>query len=229
MSENRSWLRRLAGRALGLKMSRWYDASDVAQECLQVAGRDLDKFQGQNLATFRAWLRGIQRNLVRKLWRTQLPRLQREGALPCDSQGGVLVEESATPVVEQVERREQLPWLKVAISCLLDDDRQLIEWKYLRNDAQEARYDELADQLATNAAQLRQRIYRLLGRLEEGIPLLQRLKRQDVAPHYQQILCWQHFRAWSAARIAQELGCTEKATKTMLANARKQLQSPKPT
>lgn len=223
LTENRSWLKRMAARALGPKLGRWHDPSDVAQECLLVADRKLNRFRGRGSATFRAWLKGIQRNLVRKLLSRQLPKAEHEVALPHDSASGPLAEAAAIEPLAQLLVQENVDLLRQALEALEIEDRRLIEQRFLHSGQDEPGYDELARELGTNAVKLRQRLCRLLQRLESGMTLLEQLSQRRVAPHYRRVLCWRHFRAWPVARIAAELGCPEPAAKSLLKRADEQL------
>lgn len=224
LAEQRSWLKRMAERAIGPRLARRQDASDLVQDCLITAQQHIDTFRGQDEATFRGWLKGIQRNLIARLIRRHAPKVAREAALPADSQGGVLLGTSGS-ALEKLSQREQIDWLRQAIGWLEEDDRRLLERKYLAPEAETVPYDDLAREFSTNAANLRQRVCRLLNRLETGIPLLQKLAQQRVASHYRDILCWRHFRSWTAARMATELGCSERAVKQLLEHAQRQISS----
>ena len=221
--KNRSWLKRMAARALGPKLNRRYDASDVVQECLLVAERNLKTFRGRDATTFRAWLKGIQHNLIRKLTSRQLPKITREVALGSDDAGGNVAEATGTQPLIRMIKRERLDLLKRALDALDVDDRRLIERRFLQTGQDDPSYEEIARELGTNAGQLRKQMCRVLQRLDSGMTLLEQLDRQGVAPHYCRVLCWRHFRAWSVARIATELGCPEPAAKSLLSRANSQL------
>jgi RNA polymerase sigma factor (sigma-70 family) len=189
------------------------------QECLLVAERNLKNFRGRDATTFRAWLKGIQHNLIRKLVDRQLPKISREVALRTESSGGIRAEASGTQPLMRMLQREKLDLLKRALDALDIDDRRLIERRFLQSGKDDPSYDEIARELGTNAGQLRKQICRILKRLDTGMTLLEQLDRQGMAPHYCRVLCWRHFRSWSVARIAAELGCPEQAAKSLLNRA----------
>ncbi len=65
----RGYLRAMAVVQLGCRLQNKFDASDVVQDTMQDAYRDLAQFKGRDEAQFKAWLREILTNNLKGLWR----------------------------------------------------------------------------------------------------------------------------------------------------------------
>jgi len=217
LEENRGWLKRDAQRSISSNLARRQDASDLAQESLATASQAIDQFRGRDPGTFRGWLRGIQRNLLRRLVRGQAARAARESGLA--GAGHESLEDSGTSLSEMATRRESLELLMEALNELDADDRRLVRRRYLDQDLASNQYAELSREWGCSADLLRQRMCRLLKKLESGMPLLAALQQGRVPPHLSRILCWQHFRGWNVTRVAHELGCQQQTARTLIEQA----------
>jgi RNA polymerase sigma factor (sigma-70 family) len=219
LDENRSWLKRLARRLLPPGRVRQADASDMVQECLQEADRRLGQFRGEDVSTFRNWLQGILRKLVRKLLRSQRHPIV---ALPRSPDGEVGIPADHTPVAEKGWLNLQLRWLEQALAELPESDRRLLQLKFFEN----ASYEAIAQTFGQEAtreglAQLRQRVHRLLKKLLLGLVLLEAM--EPLPPHYRKVLCARYFRGEAAEQTARALGCPTEIVGRWLTEARKQL------
>jgi DNA-directed RNA polymerase specialized sigma24 family protein len=155
------------------------------------------------------------RNLVRQVIRDHkaadnpLPRNQE---VPADH----------TPVQEQVLRKLDEERLDQAVAELAEPERMLFRLKYSDN----LPYEAIAQTLGQNAtkealAKLRQRVHRLVKKLQAGIALLEVV--EPLPPHYRKVLCAWHFRGGSPETIAEEMGCSATVVRRWLAEAKKRL------
>lgn len=69
LNQYRGYLKSIAVVQLGVRLQSKVDPSDVVQQTMLDAHRDLDKFKGQDEAQFKAWLRKILTNNLLGLYR----------------------------------------------------------------------------------------------------------------------------------------------------------------
>ncbi len=70
-------LMQFASRLLGPSGLKHIDASDVVQDVLAGVCRSIQTFQGNDEATFTAWINRICRNKVAEFIRSQIPKIRR--------------------------------------------------------------------------------------------------------------------------------------------------------
>jgi RNA polymerase sigma factor (sigma-70 family) len=223
LEKHRAWLKRMAQQALSIRLSRRNDASDLAQECLMAASHNIGRFEGRDEGTLRGWLGAIQRNLLRKVFRSQIAKIENECDLPQSSHGGVLLEASQTSVFGRVAQRELVATMIEAMEALDEEDRILVQCKYFADDIAAVTYEELAEQFGCTSAALRQRMCRILKRLATGIRLLETANQYQIPLHHRRILVWQCIRGWTASQIGAELECDLAEAKQRILEAEKQL------
>ncbi len=131
-------LRLLAGARLDPRLRGRVDPSDLVQESLLKAQAHLDQFRGRTVEELHAWLRGILANEMALAIRRHLggPRgLERslEGELEASSLRleRWLADGAAGPD-ERAGREEQLARLAEAVGRLPEDQRTVIELRYLQ-------------------------------------------------------------------------------------------------
>lgn len=180
LSRYRERLKRLVALRMDGRLRSRFDASDVVQEALVVADARLDSFvQDQAQATvqdeplaFYGWLRGIVIDQFLKLRQKHLAlkrSVELEVAEPAE-----LPEESVELLVdriaesiptpgEQLVNDENRKFVRDAIRRLRDQDRELIELRYL----EQLDNIEIATVLGISVAAVRTRHFRAVARLRE--------------------------------------------------------------
>jgi RNA polymerase sigma-70 factor (ECF subfamily) len=129
----RGYLTLLARRGLGRDLAAKVGASDLVQETLLAAGRDIAQYRGAEPADLRRWLEGILRHLLanarRRYRATGKRRVDREA-----SEGrGAFVEDlalSATSPSGHAMRHERERALGEALGTLPEHYRQVIQWHH---------------------------------------------------------------------------------------------------
>jgi RNA polymerase sigma-70 factor (ECF subfamily) len=221
LDENRSWLKRIARRLVPSALARKEDASDLVQKTMHEAHRRLDQFRGSKVREYRNWLQGILRKMVWTLIRKHAKDMQVK-PLPISSGGEILVPQEQTPVAERFDKNLDMQRLNQALEELEEPERRLLQLKYF----DQLSYEAIAQTLGEDAgreelAKLRQRIHRLLQKLQLGIMLLGAL--ESLPPHYHKVVCRRHFRGASLDNIAEEMGCSAAAVSKWLTEAKKRL------
>ena len=221
LAEHRAWLKVLAGRRMSLRLKNFHDPSDVVQDCLKVAAQQLTSFRGGTEGEFRAWLRGILRNLMFHVFRKDLPQL--DGHAPAvggDREFDPAADQSS--VDGQVIQQHLLARLDEAIGELRPEDRRLVMARYLR-DTDSPSYGDLAVELGDSAVNLRKRLERLRRQLYSGIELLDALDACRVPPHSRRAACLIFFQKRSVDEISTAMNWAPKATRAALDRARSML------
>jgi RNA polymerase sigma-70 factor (ECF subfamily) len=139
LPEFRAYLRVLALAQLDPRLKRKLDASDVVQQTLLEAHRDMDQFRGQTRRELAGWLRQIlARNLAnalrdfgrdrRNVKREQsLEKALEESAIRLE---GCLADAGSAPD-DQAARNELLLRLSHALLTLPDGQREAVELRHL--------------------------------------------------------------------------------------------------
>ena len=139
LDEYRSYLRALADMQLNARLRGKEDVSDVVQQSLVHAHRDLDGFRGTTEAEFRSWLKSILNhtllNLAKK-YRTQKRDFRLERAIDEQLQQsavrfGVQLEADQTSPSMQLIRQERAEQLVDAMADLLEDELTAITLKHV--------------------------------------------------------------------------------------------------
>lgn len=136
----REYLLLLARSQFPRRLRAKLDSSDVVQQTLLEAHRDLEQFRGTTDSELAAWLRQIlARNLanVARDWDRQKRDVNREQALEQKlTQSSARLEawlsDGAISPSQQVMRNEQIVHLASALMCLSEEQRQAIELRYLQ-------------------------------------------------------------------------------------------------
>jgi RNA polymerase sigma-70 factor (ECF subfamily) len=172
----RDYLRVLARLQLDGKLQGKLDPSDVVQQTLLKAQKNLEQFRGQTDGELAAWLRRILANTltdaVRKFGREVT--LERSIAETIDESSARLeawlAADDSSPS-EQAARQEQVLRLADALGQLPDDQRVVIELRYLK----ESSVGEIAELLSKTEPAVAGLLRRGLQRLREILG--------DRAPH----------------------------------------------
>ena len=139
LTRYREYLLLLARGQIDPRLRAKIDASDIVQETLLKATRSLDQFRGQSEKQLAAWLRAILANTLanalRALGRREgLDALSLERALEQSSARLRVLTAGNDLSPEQIaQRNEELLRLAEALAQLPDDQRTVMELKYLRD------------------------------------------------------------------------------------------------
>lgn len=138
-------LRILAEMQLDVRVRSRVSPSDVVQETLFEAHRDIGQFRGGTEAEFLGWLRKIlANNLVRALERhvlTEKRDIRREISIELVGNSlersaarlkDLLVDKGASPSSD-VARQERMLAVSTVIAALPDDYRRVIVWRHLES------------------------------------------------------------------------------------------------
>jgi RNA polymerase sigma-70 factor (ECF subfamily) len=136
----RDYLRLLTRVQLSLRLQAKVDASDIVQQTLLEAHRCRDQFRGQSEAERLAWLRAILANVLAATARrfsAESRDLGRERSLEAEvdlssSRLECLLAADQTSPSERAVRGEDLLRLAHAMTCLLPDQRQVVEMHHLK-------------------------------------------------------------------------------------------------
>jgi RNA polymerase sigma-70 factor, ECF subfamily len=172
----RSYLLLVARRELGRDLWSKASPSDVVQETLLKAHRDLASFRGQSEAELRAWLCGILAHCIlefRRRFDCQGRDIRREEE-PCDGDGrsvpGQELRPSLEPPSREAIRRERLWLLQEALRRLPEDDRRLVAWRQTEG----CTFQEMGRRLGCSVVTARKAWLRALERLRDELgPLWQ--------------------------------------------------------
>lgn len=171
------WLRFLARSQLESRFQAKFDPSDVVQQTLLEAARDLPQFRGSTGAELAAWLRQILAHVlaheIRRYRGTQKRNLDREISLDqqltqTSDRLGSLLPSDATPPADALIRHEQQLLLAAALERLPDDYRQVIVLRHL----EDLSHDEIAQRLGRNPGAVRMLWVRALARLRQEVASL---------------------------------------------------------
>ncbi len=146
-------------------------ADDILHQALVRATQAIGKYQPRHEGSFRSWLRRIADNLIKdaekRRRRERRAESDRHAGLPAGSGSwSVLVERIAggdsTPSVRG-QRRESARRLQTALAALPDDQRDIVERYYLRDQS----LDEIAQAIGCTKGAVRASCYRARRRLRE--------------------------------------------------------------
>jgi RNA polymerase sigma-70 factor (subfamily 1) len=168
----RAYLCLLAGLQLPKRLHRLLSASDLAHETILKAHKNRAQCRAETEAQYRAWLRRILANSIADAAQD----FDREPEVRCKlDESSVwlegLVAAPGPGPAEQVERKEVLLRLVVALDRLSEDERAAVTMRYLRVPRQ--RLSEIARVLGRPTAKA---VADLLAR---GLEKLRRLLRED--------------------------------------------------
>ncbi len=166
----RGYLLAMANRQLDVSLRPKMGASDIVQETLLAAQRNLPQFRGHSEAELMGWLRGILTNQLagaRRAWQqTEKREIDRERNLDGDSQIGrqpiQLCDGIPTPGTNAVGR-EQAEVLKRAIQQLPEDMRKAV----LMRNWERLSFEEIGRRLNRSSEAARKLWSRSVERLRE--------------------------------------------------------------
>ena len=167
----RGYLLLVAERSLDADLAAKGGASDLVQETLLGAYRDIAAFQGRSRAELLAWLRKILRNNVADLRRryrgTRKRRIALELPIGDSSRDAIreaLLCDSGTPGARAV-RQEQATALLAALGRIPEHYRQVVVWHQYDRLA----FEEIGGRLGRSAESARKLWTRALIRLAEEL------------------------------------------------------------
>ncbi len=170
------WLRLMARLGVGDRFRAKFDPSDVVQQTLLEACRDLPRFRGETEADLMAWLRGILGHVlaheVRRFAGTQGRDLRREVSLDqvLDESsrrlGEILAAPGSSPSVQAGRHEEELR-LAEALARLPEEYREVI---LLRN-LESLPHEEVARRMNRSVGSTRMLWMRALSRLRRELEL----------------------------------------------------------
>lgn len=169
-----AWLKLLARLEIDTQYRGKFDESDVVQQVLLEAVRDLPKFRGRTEAEFTAWLRRILAHVLAHEFRryrgTQKRDIRQEVSLDQTLQesserlGQMLAASISSPSQRAVRGEEKL-LLADVLARLPADYREVI---ILRN-LEDLSHEEVAQRMGRNVGAVRMLWVRALARLREEV------------------------------------------------------------
>ena len=202
--ENRSWLRRKAGRRLSRRSRQHTHPSDLAQESLAAAAQGLGQFRGNNIQAFRAWLQTTLVNKFRSFLRRNRRRFEKQIRFPEVTDSQLIFAARQTSELVRLQRQEEIAHLAAALEELQADDRELILAHYL----QDSPYSQLTERFGMNEQALWQKGRSAVAKLEAQ-RLLAAMHCRQLPRYFRKMLCAVRVRNWSEERIATEFGVPE--------------------
>ena len=173
INRHRGYLLFLARREFPERLQGKLGPSDVVQQTLLEACRDLDQFRGESSAELAGWLRRILCNTLIDAIRKH----QRQGAQTRSLEAAVedssarleawLAASGSSPD-DKVMRQEQLIHLAEALAELSEDQRQAVEMHYLQEEP-----------IAVIAARMERTEASIAGLLRRGLKNLRQLLARD--------------------------------------------------
>jgi RNA polymerase sigma-70 factor (ECF subfamily) len=170
----REYLRLLARLLLRPLPRAEFDSSDLIQETLLKAHKNLEQFRGGSRAELAAWLRKIlantAKNALRKLGREHADRKRSLEAVLDESSArleGLLASDQSSPT-DHALRQEQVLRLADALAELPEDQRLAVELKHLQGWSVEAIMEHMGRSEASVAGLLRRGLKKLRELLEPG-------------------------------------------------------------
>jgi RNA polymerase sigma-70 factor (ECF subfamily) len=168
----RTYLLRVADRALLPELKTKEGASDVVQETLVEAHRAFDRFEGRTDRELRAWLRALLMNKVAHVARryrgTEKRRLDREVSLDSCLAGedldAALVADITSPGGQAV-RSEEESALVAALGRLPETMSRAVLWRHHEN----CSFDEMGRRLGCSNVAARKLWLRALERLQSEL------------------------------------------------------------
>jgi RNA polymerase sigma-70 factor, ECF subfamily len=171
------WLRMLARTQMESRLQAKFDPSDVVQQTLMAAVRDLPQFRGKTEAEFTAWLRQILAHAlaheIRRYRGTQKRNADREVSLEqqlaASSQrfGDLLAASGTSPSQKAVHAEREIRLAQV-LERLPDDYREVIVLRHLEGLSHEA----VAERMGRNSGAVRMLWVRALARLRAELERL---------------------------------------------------------
>lgn len=168
------WLRLMARLQIETSFQGKFDPSDIAQQTLLEACRDLPKFRGQSEPELLAWLRQILAHVlaheVRRYRGTQQRDVGREVSLEASLAqtslrlGAMLADSGPTPSQQAVAREQEVALADV-LARLPDEYREVI---VLRN-LEDLPHEEIARRMGRSVGAVRMLWVRALARLRDEI------------------------------------------------------------
>jgi RNA polymerase sigma-70 factor (ECF subfamily) len=177
LQEHRDRLRRMVAVRLDRRLSARVDASDVVQDALAEAGRELDRYLRHPEIPFYPWLRRFAWDRLLKLHRfhAQARRsVEREAGacppLPDESVRDLVdrIAGSGTSPSRRLIREELRAGVREALDAMAAPDREVLVLRYL----EQLSFDEVSAVLGIGVGAVKMRhlraLARLRGLLEEG-------------------------------------------------------------
>jgi len=175
LDRHRARLRRMVAVRLDPRLSPRIDASDVVQEALVDADRELDAYLRRPVMPFYLWLRQLVWDRLLRLYRfhvvAQRRSIEREaGAFPPltdDSVGELAVRlvGSGTSPSRRMIREELRASVRSALDAMPSRDREILVQRYL----EQLSFEEIASVLGIGVGAVKMRHLRALTRLRDRL------------------------------------------------------------
>jgi RNA polymerase sigma-70 factor, ECF subfamily len=172
----RCYLLLIAERELGRDLRTKAAPSDIVQETLLTACKQIHSFQGCTDAQFRAWLRAIMRNrilVLRRQFECPARRMEKEESLEDVGLGAKredLFRSKDLPPIRDAINRERALILQQALARLSERDRLVLTWRH----TEDCKFEEMGRRLDCSVVAARKAWLRALERLRKEMQLLRR-------------------------------------------------------
>jgi RNA polymerase sigma-70 factor, ECF subfamily len=174
LARYRSWLQVLARMQINGRFRGKFDASDIVQQTLLEACRDLPKFRGGTEAELLGWLRKVLAHVLGHEFRRYAGTQRRdiscevslEQSLAQSSQRlGEMLAISGTSPSQQAANREQEVMLAEVLARLPDDHREVLMLRNLEGLA----HEEVAQRMGRSVGAVRMLWVRALARVRKEL------------------------------------------------------------
>ena len=171
----RDYLHLLARQQMDRRLQARLDASDIVQQTLLNAHRNIHQFRGTSAVELAAWLRAILANELTGAARKHLQREKQNVAVERSLQAGLndssvrleswLAADQSSPS-QHMMRHEQLLRLADELAQLPQDQRMALELKYLQNLPIAAIAEQMSRSRASVTGLLRRGLAKLRQRMQ---------------------------------------------------------------
>ena len=174
----RPFVKKVANRELDRDLRAEASVSDLVQETLFDAQRDIEKFRGRSEREFKSWLVGILRNKL-KDFRRRLLRARRDvrREIPLSEDTQFARSDVSSPSVQAI-RQERQQLVRVARARLAERDRNVVAWYH--DDG--CTFEEIGRRLGCSVVSARAAWLRALKKLAGELSVLQEESNAGIRP-----------------------------------------------
>jgi RNA polymerase sigma factor (sigma-70 family) len=156
VADEQSWLRLRARRALGPRLRRTLDSTDLVQQAQAEALGARDNLDLRGRGALRGWLGRIVDNLARQAGRKRVPEATTASTLE-------RVEGAESTVSGRLTRQEEMELLRQRLAALPARTRRVVELKYFDG----LSHEEIAQRLEISVGNARVILNRGIAKLRE--------------------------------------------------------------